>query len=134
MNSSSVMIRTPSSFAFLFVIFSLVFLKGEFVFIALCVSLFLFSNNVVGYFQIVSQITSRFNELSIRNIIQSITTSVLVLGLWVVKKYGLFAISYRTYTCAYIIIFFLLMVWYLFTYRELVFKKKRCKFRARNVL
>lgn len=98
-------------------------LQGELRFIFLCVSVYLIANNVTGYYQIVSQITGRFNELSMRNVIQSVLLSASLLIIWGVSRIFTLDLSYRLFTVVYISVSFLLALWYLFTYRQITFSK-----------
>ncbi|MGN0805315.1 MAG: oligosaccharide flippase family protein [Candidatus Coproplasma sp.] len=103
---------------------SLVFLKDEIRYIFICLAVFLIFHNITGYFQIISQITGRFNELSLRTLIQSIFTALSVFGLWVVYHFSNKIITYRLYTVIYISITSALALWYIFTYRDIVFGKQ----------
>ena len=105
------------------IIISLIFISGEFKFIFLYLSIYLTFSNVTGYFQIISQITSRFNELSLRNLIQSLLNIFSLLLLYIFHKLDLFTISYRQYTIIYIFIIAFLSLWYIFTYRNIIFGK-----------
>ena len=100
-------------------ILSLFLFSGEYRFIFLCLSLFLIVNNVTGYYQVVSQITSRFQELSFRNIIQSVLISMAVVSLWLLSKILKARISYREFTIIYVLIFAALALWYIWTYKEI---------------
>lgn len=100
-------------------------LHGEIRFIFLCLAIFLFANNLLTYYQTISQITNRFNEYSLRTIIQSILISASIVILWLINKYTNLNQSYRLFTCMYVGIFLLLMIWYIFTYRDLSFGKSK---------
>ena len=76
---------------------AILFLKDEIRYIFICLAVFLIFNNITGYFQIISQITGRFNELSIRTFIQSILTVLTVIGLWLVHQFSDSIITYRIY-------------------------------------
>ena len=103
-------------------LFSMIFLGSEYFFIFIAVGLCLFGKNITSYFQFISQITGRFNELSIRNIINSILTILSVLVLFLLYRYtSLDLIDYHLYTIITIVITYLLLIWYLFTYREIIF-------------
>lgn len=107
------------------IIFSMVFLDGEYSFIFVCVAMFILFQNVTTYYQYISQITNRFNELSIRNVIKSILTILTILGMLLYSYiYNRKVISYRIYTIIYIIINSILMFWYIYTYREITFGEK----------
>lgn len=98
-------------------------LTSELKFIFVCLVAYSLFAQIVGYFQMISQITSRFNELSLRNVIQSVLICVSVLALWVICKSTGDLISYRWYILPFLFINFVLAVWYLITYREIVFGK-----------
>ena len=100
---------------------SIFLLKNDFKYIFLCVSIYLLLTNITGYFQIVSQITSRFSELSFRNFIQSLLVGLSVIALWVFNHYFNFLINYQVYILIYLCILLLTTLWYLLTYRRLVF-------------
>lgn len=104
---------------------ALLFLKGESRFIFSCLAVYLLSANITGYYQIISQITSRFNELSLRTILQSVLTCVSIAALWLFYKIEGSLISYRVYTVVFISINLVLTIWYIITYREITFGKKQ---------
>ena len=103
---------------------AILFLKDEIRYIFICLAVFLIFNNITGYFQIISQITGRFNELSIRTLIQSILTALTVIGLWLVHRFSDNIITYRIYTIIYISITAILALWYIITYRDITFGKQ----------
>lgn len=105
-------------------IISLFALSGDLRFIFMCLAVYLFTANIINFYQIISQITGRFNELSIRTVIQSVLTALAVVVLWFVKRYADVSISYMIYTAIYVGINLLLMLWYIFTYRDLTFGKQ----------
>ena len=98
-------------------------IQGELRFIFLCVSVYLLANNITGYYQIVSQITGRFNELSLRNVIQSVSLSVSLLSIWGISRLLSINLSYRIFVIIYVFVGLILAAWYLFTYREITFSK-----------
>ena len=68
----------------LFIIISIfVIQEKEMKFIFVMVSLTLFSTNITSYFQYISQITRRFKELTLRNIVQSILISLAIISLFI---------------------------------------------------
>ena len=108
----------------LFIIISLFAIQEkEMKFIFVMVSLTLFSTNITSYFQYISQITRRFKELTLRNIVQSILISLAIISLFISYKYFRLVINFEIYTIIYVIILFLLMVWYIFAYRDITFGK-----------
>lgn len=76
--------------------------------------------NVSGYFQQISQITQRFKEYSFRKILQSLGSVVLVAFLFAFSVSGN-NVSYVIYSVGIVIINFLLVFWYIHTYRKIVF-------------
>lgn len=89
-------------------------------FIIIALSIDLFAVNLTGYFQQISQITQRFKEYSLRRIIQSICTILIVCIAFIIyKKFN--EISYRIYVVLTLIAGFALTGWYIYTYREIVF-------------
>lgn len=102
---------------------SFLLLAGEIRFIFICLIVYLLAFNITNYYQIVSQITGRFSELSWRNSIQAFFTIISILVLWLLHKYFDYNITYRIYTVIYVIISSLLCIWYIVTYREITFGK-----------
>lgn len=102
------------------------FLYGENRFIFSCVAAYLLANNVTGYYQMISQITGRFKELSRRNVLQSTLISITVLAMYVLHRFTSMSFTYRPYTAIYTIMIALLAVWYLYTYREITFGDSVC--------
>ena len=83
---------------------------------------FSFSNNLTTYFQLISQTTQRFKEYSIRLIVQSGLKLILISVFFVLYILNLNSlINYIFYTFLYVLIFAILLIWYLFTYRSIVF-------------
>lgn len=105
--------------------FSISFLRTEYKFIFICIAIYLVANNVTSYFQMISQITKRFTELSLRNVIQSFFISVSIVVLWIIRESLKVNISYRIYTVIYVSIYTILATWYLLTYKEIVFGSKK---------
>ena len=109
--------------AILLLIISLFFFEDEYRFIFSSLSVFMLGQNITGYYQIISQITSRFNEFSLRTIIQSVLTVISILLLYGVHAYVKLDISYRSYTIISVLILLFLTLWYIYTYRDISFGK-----------
>lgn len=103
---------------------SLIFLTEEYSFIFFWLGLYLVAHNVTGYYQSISQATSRFKELSSRNVIQSALTVLAILALWIYQKASKGQVSYRAYTIIYVLIAVALAGWYIYTYRDITFNKR----------
>jgi len=103
---------------------SLVFVTKESRFIFLCLSLSITLLNIKNYFEIISQITRKFNILSINKILTSLLTIIVVLTLYLFYKFNdLNNISYRIFTISTLVILFLVDVIYCYIYKEIVFGK-----------
>lgn len=102
------------------VIISFLFIKDnsyKFIFISLSLEIFL--TLTIGYLQIFSQAIQRFREYSIRLILKSILTLLSILTLFILYYNGV-SINYIIYIIIYNIINLLLLIWYLFTYKEII--------------
>lgn len=102
---------------------SLTALSGDLKFIFVCIAVYLIAYNITGYYQFISQITSRFKELSFRNVVQSALTIVAIVSLWIVHHFKPDPMSYKIYTILFVAIQVLLTFWYIFTYRSITFGK-----------
>lgn len=100
---------------------SLILLKNESRFIFSCLSVFMLGQNITGYYQIISQITSRFSEFSFRTIIQSVLTIVSIIVLFFIHFHGKIELTYKCYTIISILIIIFLTIWYIYTYRDITF-------------
>lgn len=107
--------------AILISLIALLLLPNELKFIFICLAIYMVGNNMYSYYQMISQITSRFNEYSIRTIIQSVLTTIAIVVLALLYRFAGVTISYRVYTLISVAIVSLLFVWYLFTYRKITF-------------
>lgn len=111
-----------------------VFLQGEYRSIFAFVSVYLLFANVTGYYQIVSQITSRFSEFSRRTILQSVYVSIVVFTLWLFHRVSQGAITYWTFTFLYVCGYVIFTVWYIYTYKDITFGKECDSNNLRNSL
>ena len=100
-------------------------------FILFALSAYLILNNVVGHFQIISQITNRFNELAIKNTIHSVLIIMSVLLLWVFNRFFNYGFSFKFYIIVYVSIIATSAIYYIIRYRNIIFGKKasfiKCK-------
>jgi len=99
------------------------FLVGEKKFIFSLLFINMIAINLTSYFQFVSQITSRFKEFSIRTIVIAFSNLLIVAVLFFMKSN-----NYRMLLIAIVAVNFLLLFWYVYTYKEIVFGIKE-KFR-----
>ena len=79
--------------------------------------------NLTTYYQFLSQATQRFAEYSARNFFSAIFKIVLVLVLFLGGRLGWFEVPYQLYVVALNIIDGLLLLWYVYTYRDITFGK-----------
>lgn len=110
-------------FTLVLILLSLFIFKGEYRFIFMLFALDIIAVNVFGYFQQISQITMRFNELSVRTIVKSALTILSVVILYIMYINHM-AVDYRLYIYIILIMNYLLTFWYIFTYRNIIFGKK----------
>ena len=104
-------------------IVALFFLQDNYRIIFVALAVYVVTNNMTVYYQMISQITCRFNEFSMRTTIQSFITSGIVFVLWLVNKYTEVEIKYWHYLILYLTMFLFLMSWYMVTYKDITFKK-----------
>lgn len=80
--------------------------------------------NITGYFQQISQITQRFKEYSARKILQSISNIIIVLLMLFLYKSNAEMVTYRLYLVCLFFVNLVLSVWYMITYRDIIFGRK----------
>ncbi|EMF49986.1 oligosaccharide flippase family protein [Streptococcus parauberis] len=80
------------------------------------------SLNVIGYFRQISEITQRFKEYTIIKIAQSIFNILTVVGLFLLKSNGI-AVNFKIYILLVIIANFIVTLWYVYLYQEIIFGK-----------
>ncbi len=108
------------SFTIAVLLCSLLLIKGEYKYIFILFSMNIIALNFAGYFQQISQITQRFREYSSRNIVRSILTIASVLIIYLLNKSAI-SINYKVYVMFILISNYTLTMWYIFTYRDIVF-------------
>ncbi len=91
--------------------------------IFLFVALNVLATNITTYFEFISQITMRFKQLSIRSIIKCSATALSIVALFLLYKYSNYVVNYQIYIAIVLGINYILAIWYMITYRELVFGK-----------
>ncbi|MGT2686376.1 oligosaccharide flippase family protein [Streptococcus porcinus] len=78
--------------------------------------------NTIGYFRQISEITQRFKEYSIIKIAQSILNILTVILLYLFRQKGLM-VNFKVYIIFVIISNFIITLWYVYLYREIIFGK-----------
>jgi O-antigen/teichoic acid export membrane protein len=101
------------------VILSLLFLDGERQLIFILLGINVIAANLTTYYQFISQVTSRFKEFSFRNIVYAILSSISV-GIVFLLKLD----NYRLFLLMILVINYGLLMWYVFTYRDITFGNK----------
>ena len=118
------LIVLESLIAIIIMIGGILFLSPNLKFIFACVAIYLLATNISNYYQFISQITSRFNELSIINTIKSVLIICSVLALYALTKTNFDSVSFKTYTIMYVLANCIITVIYIFIYRKITFGKK----------
>lgn len=117
---------TQILFSLMILVFSL-FFDAQMFFILLFVAFNLLINNLVGYFQHISQISFRFKELSNRNNIKSIFTIISILVIFLLYVLNVITLlNFKIYLVVYTLINFILCIWYMYTYRDIIFGESEC--------
>lgn len=88
-------------------------------FLAAALAVELLAVNTVTYFQQISQITQRFREYTHRKVVYSTVGVLSTLGLGLLYKWGN-PISYQSYLLVHLAMNMAFAVWYLISYREIV--------------
>lgn len=90
----------------------------------------IFFVNTATYYKFFSQAVMRFKELTIRNVIQALLQIIFVFGLFLASKTELIDVDGKLYIITIILIDATLFMWYLCTYSDITFgKKKPIRFR-----
>lgn len=110
-------------FCLLFVAASAFVNNVEYRHILVALGLYLVAVNVLGYYQQISQITQRFREYSNIKLIQSLLNSAIVLVFLFIHVRG-GAVTYMQYTVVFVLMNIALALWYVISYREIVFGKR----------
>lgn len=125
-----------SQFLFLFGFFVFGFLafNRKYLFITSMLGAYLLTTNLIAYYQMISQITLRFGELSIRNIVQSVLNILSVVLLYVLYKKNNSEIPFQFYVIAINAISFILCIWYILSYRAITFSKPICQDARKEII
>ena len=101
---------------------SVLFFDGVYRFVVFAISIDTFSTNVTTYYQFISQSTMRFNELSKRKILYAVfklcATGIIIL---LYRTGYISEVPCQLYIGVIIIINAILMLWYVYTYRDITF-------------
>ncbi len=96
----------------------------DYKFLILLLAANLIPANITGYFQQISQITQRFKEYSIRKILQSVFNILLILLLFFLYQSDLTVVTYKLYLIGSLVVNLALVMWYIWTYRDIIFGKR----------
>lgn len=102
---------------------SCIWLSGDMRFIFIFVAIYIFTINIANFYQFISQITERFNELTVVGIIRSVLTILSVVILWLLNRYNLYTINYKIYIICVVAISAAILLTYMIIYRKLTFGK-----------
>lgn len=106
---------------------TLFFLKAEYRYIFISLTVYMLVLNMTTYYQYIAQMTMRFNDYSMRNIIKSIFTVIsviIMLGLYYYNKKQ--NMSYRYYLFFVVLIAVILFVMYVKKFSDITFGKIKC--------
>lgn len=117
------------------IVSSFVFLDDYYLIIGVLLSLMYPLSNLNVYFQYISQATQRFKELTIRNSIKAVLTTLSIVSIFLLKINGYIEnVSYVTYIILTIIILILLTFWYMHTYRDILIGKVKKKHNRTEII
>lgn len=118
-------------FSIVIVVISLLLKDIDYSFIILMLAANVLPANIFGYFQQISQITLRFKEYSIVKIIQSVLNVLLIVMFFLQYYFTSIIINYRLYLIGLLFINLVIMIWYSFRYKIIIFGKRE---KIRNIL
>jgi O-antigen/teichoic acid export membrane protein len=95
--------------------------EGDYLFIVLMLACNMLFVNVTTYYQFLSQALSRFGEYSAKSLVASVAKLLFVAVLFGVGTLGSAQISYKIYLVGLNVIDLLMLLWYVFIYREITF-------------
>ncbi len=107
------------------IIIGLVFFKKEYSAIFIFIGVNIFSLHITLYFQGIVQATSRFKELSIKNLTQSLINIISIVVLFILYKVSVISnLYYYIYLFVITSINYFIAFWYFIKYRSLVFGER----------
>lgn len=95
--------------------------KDEYLFIFICMAIYIVIFNISSFFQTISQMVMRFNEYSYRNILKSILNIVLVISLFVIYITQKNNIDFKIYIISFLFINLGITLMYIYTYKDIIF-------------
>jgi O-antigen/teichoic acid export membrane protein len=108
----------------LIIVAAFAFFSGQTRIVVLLLAPYLFSINCMSYFQQISQITRNFKEYSLLLILQSALKIISIILLWIVSIARIQnLVSFSFYGISYVCIFAILLGYYVFAYRRIIFGK-----------
>lgn len=109
-------------FCSIIIIAGLIINNIEYRFLFVILGINLVVTNYIGYFQQISQITQRFEEYSLRRVLQSILNIIVALVLYIMYICGK-DVNYKYYIIGLTLVNLILALWYIYTYREITIGK-----------
>lgn len=113
------LLRIEIAIGIVLVAVGFLFLKDDVRFICISLALNIVIVNITNLYQYLSQAIQRFSELSARNVAKAVFTVISVLAVFFVSRSNPDAANYKIIVSITVAINFLLMLWYIFTYRKL---------------
>lgn len=112
-----------SSISLFGLLISFFFLRSDYFLIILFVSLNILATNVITYFEFISQVTMRFKRMTVRNVIRCSLNIISVSVLFLLYTFGHATIYNYVYVAIVLSINYILALWYVVSYRQIVFGK-----------
>ena len=107
------------------IIIALTVAKGIYKFLFVMIGVDTITTNVTSYYQYISQCTMRFKELSIRRFLQALLKIFVTVILFGMIQIGAIThLSCQLYVGVLILIDVVLLLWYVYTYRDITFGER----------
>lgn len=104
---------------FILILISLIFFKGDNRFIGIALAINVIIVNLTNLYQYLSQAIQRFSELSARNVAKAVLTIASIFIIFFISKNKSSIANYEIVVIITVAINFILLLWYMYTYRGL---------------
>jgi O-antigen/teichoic acid export membrane protein len=103
---------------------TLFFLRQEYKYMFVLLGIDMFAQNLIMYFQYISQSTMRFKELSLKKILLTFSKILLIFLMWLLQRTFSVNVDANWYITGMVLIDIVLVSWYVLIYRDIVFGQK----------
>ncbi len=110
---------------------SMFFLEGDVRFIGVSLAVNIVVVNITNLYQYLSQSIQRFSELSARNVAKAVLTILSVIAIFGLSKTNIKFADFKIVVLSIVAINFALLIWYMYTYRNLF---SSAKLPSKNVI